>query len=469
MRFGMPSLAIALSCAGAAHAAPPVDYRFAFEPDASALAARVCTPEAAPQRRFVAGDADAKRYLSAPRRSSGAAVEQRDGALLADGWRAGECLEYRVDLAAIAARRDLEGGVKVGDDLVAAASLFMWRPRGLERAGAAEVSFEIPKGWSLSVPWAPLDDPPHRRFRVGGTAPSWPTMIAIGHFAEEAAVAGRGRVRTAILGEVDPVAYDKLHAFVLASANDVAGSLPRAFEVAPQLLVVPVPSQRASPFGMSLRGGGQGVVLLVNPAAEPAKLDRSWTLTHELVHVVHPYLGPEGRWISEGIATYYQNVLRARNGRISAQDAWDELDAGFARGRADHSDLSLAATSAEMDESGHYMRGYWSGAALMLRADVALRTRKANPSSLDAALNAYLACCRAGPRGLEVDEFLAALDRAVGGDTFGALYRELAHSAEFPDLAAAYERLGISPAKDHVKRSEDPNRVALRTAIMSAD
>jgi hypothetical protein len=450
--------------------AAPVDYRFAWDPEHGALDARVCVAAAARERNFVAGDDAAPRFLSQPKRSTGAAIELVGGRLVARDWQAGECLSYRIDLESVVALRGLDRGSKIGSDYLSSAGFWMWRPRALDRDPDAEIRFELPAGWSLSVPWAPLDDPPHRHFRVGATPPVWPTMVAIGRFAEEQFDAGSGRVRTAILGDLDAATRDKLRAFVLASANDVAVTLPNAFAVAPQLVLIPVGSRReAVPFGLSVRGGGQGVLLLVNPQADAKQFDRAWTLTHELVHVAHPHLGPDGRWISEGLATYYQNVLRARNGRLTAQEAWDELDAGFKRGRDDKTDLSLVATSEEMDEGHHYMRGYWSGAALMLRADIALRTRKDHPTSLDAAFNAYLACCRADPRGMEVAEFLAALDRAAGGHTLMTLYRELSRSKDFPDLHAEYAKLGIESRPDHVKRDPDPRAVALRMAIMSAE
>ena len=450
--------------------AASVDYGFAFDAEHDALDVRVCTAAAAPLRTFGAGDDAAPKFVSQVARTSGAAIEQVDGVFRARDWKAGECLTYRVDLEAVAAERGLDRGAKVGGDYLTSASLWMWRPRALDREADAEIRFELPQGWSLSVPGAPLADRPHRRFLVGGTPPAWPAMVAIGHFAEEQLVAGTGRVRLAILGDLDAATRDKLRAFALASANDVAITLPNAFAVSPQLLLVPVPSRRDPvPFGLSVRGGGQGVIVLVNPQAEPKQLDRAWTLTHELVHVAHPHLGPDGRWISEGLATYYQNVLRARNGRLTAQEAWDELDAGFGRGRADKTDQTLVATSEEMDEGHHYMRGYWSGAALMLRADVALRTRKEHPTTLDAALNEYLACCRAGTRGTEVVDFLAGLDRAAGGHTLMTLFRELARSKEFPDLSLEYAKLGIASRPDHVLRDSDPRAVALRMAIMSSD
>ena len=37
-------------------------------------------------------------------------------------------------------------------------------------------------------------------------------------------------------------------------------------------------------------------------------------------------------WLSEGTASYYQNVLRARAGILPAEDAWQRMHSGFRRG-----------------------------------------------------------------------------------------------------------------------------------------
>ena len=56
-------------------------------------------------------------------------------------------------------------------------------------------------------------------------------------------------------------------------------------------------------------------------------LRTDWTATHEFSHLLLPYVSRRDRWLSEGLASYYQNVLRARDGRLSETDAWRKLDA----------------------------------------------------------------------------------------------------------------------------------------------
>jgi hypothetical protein len=460
-----------LSISVAASAPPPVEYRVRFEPETTQLAVSVCVPQASAERRFFAGEDNAADFLLEPGRSGEGGIEREHGGLVAKHWQAGECLRYRADLKALIAQRRFRSGRGMGDDLMSAPSYWLWRPNGLDDAPAAEIAFELPEHWSLSAPWQPLDPPPHRHFRLGGSSPEWEAAVAIGHFQEREPAVGMGHLRLALLGDVGADGEAHITRHVLASANEVAGVFPRAFMAGPQVLAIPVgPSRDASPFGQSTRGGGYAVDGLVDPGKSDAEFANSWTFVHEFTHGLHPHLGGEGRWIAEGIATYYQNVLRARSGRLTADEAWDELDAGFDRGRKDKSELKLTDLSERMGELHHYMRGYWSGTALMLMADVELRTRDSHSSSLDAALNAYLACCRAQTFDAEPKDFLAELDRQVGGNVFVSLYDRLGEQSEFPDLSSAYRTLGLEHAPEHVRIDrDDADAVALRKAIMGRE
>ena len=64
-------------------------------------------------------------------------------------------------------------------------------------------------------------------------------------------------------------------------------------------------------------------------------LQRAWTGYHELAHLLIPYQGWGGAWFSEGLASYYQNILQARVGILTEQQMWQKLYEGFQRGRGD--------------------------------------------------------------------------------------------------------------------------------------
>ncbi|MCF7222840.1 hypothetical protein [Marilutibacter chinensis] len=213
------------------------------------------------------------------------------------------------------------------------------------------------------------------------------------------------------------------------------------------------------PWGQTSRRGERVAVLLfVRRDAGIGELRDDWTAAHELVHLYHPYLGREGRWLAEGLASYYQNVVRARAGLMSGNAAWRALDAGFGRGRRDTRDRPLAQA-----RRGETMRVYWAGAAYWLEADLALRARG---SSLDEVLAGYAECCLAGARFGDAEGFVAALDRVAGREVFAARFRRYAASRAFPDLGEAYLRLGLRRGADGLHF--DPAGAALRARIMAA-
>lgn len=244
-----------------------------------------------------------------------------------------------------------------------------------------------------------------------------------------------------------------------ATTLTVSGRFPLANA---QVKVEEIDSRDPSPvpWGQTSRRGGVAVLLYVRKDATFEELRADWTAVHELSHLFHPYLGARGRWLAEGLASYYQNVLRARVGLIDEADAWQRLDAGFGRGRAATTDVRLDALG---HRRGGTMRIYWAGAAYWLEADLALRARG---SDLDAVLAQYARCCLRGTASATPEAFVAELDRIAGGELFGELYRRYAAARAFPSLDAAYRQLGITPAGGRLQFSAQPDAARLRRAVM---
>jgi hypothetical protein len=217
------------------------------------------------------------------------------------------------------------------------------------------------------------------------------------------------------------------------------------------------------PWGQTLRRDGVAVLLYVRADATLDELRDDWTAVHELSHLFHPYLGAHGRWLAEGLASYYQNVLRARAGLLEEEEAWRRLDAGFRRGRAASSDTRLDATGRQR---GATMRIYWAGAAYWLEADLALR--REHGSTLDAVLSAYARCCLASAPDADPQAFVAALDRIVGGDVFTTRYQRYAASTTFPSLDAAYRELGVDVSGAQLRFLQRRDALQLRHALMGA-
>lgn len=215
------------------------------------------------------------------------------------------------------------------------------------------------------------------------------------------------------------------------------------------------------PWGQTLRRDGVSVLLFPRPNADLQELRGDWTAVHEISHLFHPYLGSEGRWLAEGLASYYQNVLRARVGLMAQADAWKALDAGFGRGRRENSGLPLDELSLRHRGT---MRVYWAGAAFWLEADLALRREG---SSLDAVLSRYSQCCLRGTGESDPREFIAELDRVGGEGAFSRLYERYVGSREFPSLEGAYRALGIEAGPEGLNFSPQGDAARLRRDIMA--
>jgi hypothetical protein len=187
-------------------------------------------------------------------------------------------------------------------------------------------------------------------------------------------------------------------------------------------------------FGMAMRGAGASVVLHVAENATDESVRGHWVPVHELAHLWLPPVTPEDAWLSEGFASYYQCVLRSRSGAYSERDAWNELLAGFARGKRQ------AGTRPLKNAKRHaFQQIYWGGAAIVFKLDVLLRSRG---SSLDAAV--------AKLRRAEPDDGSARLEDRPALDVVAALGADLVDVVKpllevpFPDVEPELRALGIT-------------------------
>ncbi|HYM87021.1 MAG TPA: hypothetical protein VET30_09825 [Pseudoxanthomonas sp.] len=271
-------------------------------------------------------------------------------------------------------------------------------------------------------------------------------------------------LRVEVVDVEDPARADMLHQWVAetaAATKTVSGRFPLA-EAWVRVQQIDSRDSSPVPWGQTRRRGEAGVLLYVRRDAGYPALLGDWTAVHELSHLFHPYLGEDGRWLAEGLASYFQNALRARAGMLEADDAWERLDAGFRRGAA--AIINDARLDAMGRGRGGTMRVYWAGAAYWLEADLALR-RKGD--SLDGVLDRYSRCCLRGTASVAPQDFIAALDRIAGGDALMMLYRRYAASRVFPSLDAAYGELGISRDAGGLRFSSETDAMRLRAAIMA--
>lgn len=196
------------------------------------------------------------------------------------------------------------------------------------------------------------------------------------------------------------------------------------------ILVAPARSRSSPvPWGEVQRGGYPSVHFFINPNKSQQAFNEDWTASHEMSHLFVPLISWRDRWLSEGIASYYQNVLRARAGMLTKEQAWQKIIDGFDRGRRDFNNRSLRNVNKTM----HL---YWGGVGFYLLADLRLRE---SDSSLDAVLRAYNQCCFELDRAWGAEELMALFDDLSGTKVFSVLLKNEAAAKAFP-ISKAFEQ-----------------------------
>jgi hypothetical protein len=224
-------------------------------------------------------------------------------------------------------------------------------------------------------------------------------------------------------------------------------------------------SESAVIFGRVTRRGGETVELFVNPDRPIEEFYADWTATHEFSHLMLPLLKQRYRWISEGFASYYQNVLMSRAGHYTPEHAWQRLLEGLERGRESRPELSLNEAASSGTRYAR-MKVYWSGAAIALIADSELRHRSGGEESLDTVLGQLQACCLPARRQWSGRKLFEKLDSFLDTPVFMPLYREYANADGFPDFAPLLLELGIRRNSDGtVSLSDNASLTATRKAI----
>jgi len=285
----------------------------------------------------------------------------------------------------------------------------------------------------------------------------------------EAAVSG-ATLRIEVLQPVG----DKKAAEIVTWLQSVASSISLVYgrfpSQSPRIVVIPTQNRSWGgdspvPFGRLTRDGEDKIELYVNTDRPIEDFYGNWTATHEFSHLFLPYVGERYRWISEGFASYYQNVLMSRSGEYTRREAWQKLYSGFERGRVSRPDLTLnEAASAGIRQAR--MKIYWSGAAIALLADIELRERSGGRESLDVALGRLQQCCLPSRRTWSGPELFGMLDSLVDGAVFMPLYERYANEDGFPEIQPALDRLGIGTDSDRVSLRRNGELTDVRDAII---
>ncbi|HEX7917286.1 hypothetical protein, partial [Rudaea sp.] len=206
-------------------------YHAIFDAASQSMRMRVCLGEAHAQVSFAADSQWAKRFVADVARGDRRPLASEEDGWSARDWRAGECLSWRADLAAIAAQDKPDLGWRMGDDIVVAPQL--WLLRADVQDDDARIRMELPAGWSISAPWQKLSHDGKSpnvsavEFRIPNTPVDWSASVAFGHFVEKRIELPGGLLRLTILGDVDAAQRDKLERWFGRVAHAVLGAYGR--------------------------------------------------------------------------------------------------------------------------------------------------------------------------------------------------------------------------------------------------
>lgn len=254
------------------------------------------------------------------------------------------------------------------------------------------------------------------------------------------------------------------------TASQLAGKFPREKS---RIVIERAGGRRLTsrwpvPWGQTLRRGLDGVLFQVNLEKTMNDYVGDWTAPHEFSHLFIPYPGQADIWLSEGFASYYQNILMAREGIYSPQTAWQKLYEGFVRAEGDrNSNHTLREVSRERRRYRATMRIYWSGALYFLEADIAIRQATNNTRSLDWVLDQYINCCRHQQERWTGEQMVESFDEIVGDidgldKVFSKLYERYTTSMRIPDARPLLSQLGINIENEKVVFSNEPTLAAFR-------
>jgi hypothetical protein len=419
------------------------DYTFRIDPALTRIEARLCLRDSVPAR-LVYGTLPGVPFMANPRLISEAGVTLPaprslrvvDEHIELGRVHAPACIGYDLDLAGALHGGRLLLAYPCEGALVSSTELFLWRPPRRAAALTVRARFELPPGMQVSVPWPEQDG----AYVLDETAFAFTGHAMFGRFERQQVSVASGMIQLDTPAGFDQARRAWLAAW-LSNAGEVVSLATGRFPV-PRAQVIVLPTgASAFRFGHTGRSGGASIVLFMPSDVELASLREDWIAIHEFSHLLHPFVRREDAWLSEGLATYLQEVLRVRAGMLDASAAWRRMYEGAALGRDAPGNLS--SETLRMAYAANYQTVYWAGAAIALMADVELRRRTQGRASLDSALAAIADQPEFMQAPASADSLIDALDRTSGESAFRDVAARYLNGRELPDLSELYRELGL--------------------------
>jgi hypothetical protein len=239
---------------------------------------------------------------------------------------------------------------------------------------------------------------------------------------------------------------EALTAWVTAAARHVLGAYGRFPVPRAQVVVTPVAGldgrfgssrREAVPFGRVLRDGGIGVQFFVRQTAGIDELLSDWTATHEFTPLAP--LRPARRCVAFGrvrdlLPERAAGACRRARRKARVAEADGRVRARPARRLPRHARGIRFAAAATIGS-----RMYWSGAAIALLADVALR--REHDASLDAALEGLQTCCLPSERAWSAEAVMTGARSRPWHRTIRSVAAAMGRCHDLPDVDGVSRRL----------------------------
>ncbi|WP_119304038.1 gluzincin family metallopeptidase [Dongia deserti] len=369
-----------------------------------------------------------------------------------EGYRDGNG-RFTYDLGAFAKSEDNMGSAMVFGDAALVTPGFLLALPETEHAVMLRFRLKFPAGGAVLTALQPDKDGYYRvpLLRLNEAGP-----LILGNVTAEEIV-GDPELTLAIQPDGSLIAREQLIAWVSAVAEGNRRFWARS--PARKGLIILVPTPRGGvPFGRVLSLGGAVVTVLVGRRATPQDLYDDWVLVHEMLHLGSPLMRDTGAWLNEGIATFYEPVLRARAGWKSEDDVWHEWISQMPRGIP-------AVTGAGLANAG---RGgiYWGGALFVLMAEIESLQASGGKIGFSDCLRAVLA------EGGDVTvkwptmKLLDRCDALLGGNVIAALAKQHIERGSAMDLDQLWRRLGVSVADGAIRYDDAAELAWLRPLII---
>jgi hypothetical protein len=381
-------------------------------------------------------------------------------------------ISYRVDLDGVARdAADIDVCYRAqGATWVAAVSTFILAPRSVAKDAIATIAVSTPRGGRFATGLRYLPTGPGRKgkshwLRVAEIANA--TYGVFGAFTRDVVTLPgpmSGPTETKLEVIIVPGRLSVSRADAVGWVRDGGAAVAEFWGGFPvkraMVVLLPTPGHRKVAHGKVVAAGGAGVALHLGAAATKELLYDDWILVHELFHLGFPSFWGEGKWLDEGLATYYEPIIRARAGWRSPRATWHEFSDDMGRGLD-------AVQRTGLERVSSFQGIYWGGAIVALLADVQTRSRTKGALGLEDGLRAVLARGGDASQVWSLDKVIKVVDGKLGAPTLRRLADAHSFAGAPVNLRGLLRDLGVQQVGGEVRLDDSAKLALIRRAIIT--